>query len=153
MVGKREGTAYTSRKGNAGNRVAGFQVALTSADLSHVTPCRNDILRRDERIVHPFADFVAKSVNILNRHAEDSGVAVSRYSVGLGSCVVGAVVAQDAAATRGPERVVVQEQGQCVGRNGQGREQAHGYVVEEVNVDFTDTGAGTCDRVAARRRR
>src|SRR5258708_28295337 len=94
----------------SGDRVPIFQIALAAADLSDMAPRRNDVLARDERIVHPFANFVAESVNILNRNTEDSGIAIGRHRVGLRTGVVRAVIAQDAAAARGQERVVVEEQ-------------------------------------------
>src|SRR5258706_2598997 len=112
MVGEREATAHSDREVAARNRVAHFKVVLAPADLTNVAPRRNNVRARNERIVHPFAYFMAEGVNVTNtRPAEDSSVAVRRNCVGLRSGVIRAVIAENAAlTTRGPERVVRQEQ-------------------------------------------
>src|SRR5437764_583791 len=87
-------------------------------------------------------------MDILNGYTENSRIAVGRDRVSLCARVVGAVITKDAASTRGQECVVVEEQRQCVGRNLQSSEQSHGDIVEEVNVHFSDTGAGAGNGLA-----
>src|SRR5215467_2712029 len=140
---------YSDGERVPGDRISDFEVALASAHLPDVTPCRNDVGCRNQRIIHPLANFVAQSVNILDRYAEDSRITVGCDGIRLRSGIVGAVIAENAAAAGSPERVVAEEEGQSVSWNAELCEQAHRDVVEKVDVDFSDPGAWAGDGVAA----
>lgn len=84
---------------------------------------------------------MAKGMNVLDRDREDIRITVGSDSICIaGRC--GAMVAENAARTaRSQEAVIADEQGETRGRNAEVPDNGLGPGVEEVNVNFPDSGA------------